>query len=119
MTAKHIIFLKNTGLVQINGLKDALTKTPVNDAVATVTLKELDGSEVSGETWPVSLSYLAGSDGNYAATFSDSVAILDEGDYIMEVSAIAPDGSKASWEEPVTAMIRSTENQLKKWWPSA
>ena len=59
MTAKHVIFLNNTGLVQINGLRDALTKTPVNDAAATITLMSLDGVEVSGEAWPVALSHVA------------------------------------------------------------
>jgi len=118
MTAKHVIFLNNTGLVQLNGLKDAQTKTPINDAVVTITLKDADDVEVPGETWPVALSYVDGSDGNYSATFSDLIEVQDETDYTMSVTVTALDGSKASWDEPVTALVRSAENQLKRWWPA-
>jgi hypothetical protein len=117
MTATHYIFIDNTSSVQLSALKSAITGEYVNDAVVTMTLKDGDGNAVAGESWPIALQYVMDSNGNYIGAFSHEVAVADGESYVAEVDAVLTDGSRASWDEPVMALTRTAETQLKKWWP--
>lgn len=118
MSATHYIFIGNTSSVQLNKLKSGVTGEYVNDAGVTMTLKDSEGNEVAGESWPVSLQYVTDSNGNYVGAFSHSIAVTDGEVYTAELQAVLSDGSRAFWTEPVTALVRSAESQLNRWWPA-
>jgi hypothetical protein len=59
----------------------------VNDATVTVTLyKDETGNEVSGETWPLSMSYVTSSNGDYEATLSDLLSLREGRSYVAVVT---------------------------------
>lgn len=74
------IYIDSDNLVTVDALYDNAAAAYVNNATVTVTLLDRAGNEVSGETWPVSLSYVSGSDGKYRGTLSDSL-VLKKGKY--------------------------------------
>lgn len=69
----------------------------VNDAQVQVTIKDCDGVEIPGETWPVELPYVAASNGVYEKVFDPNAAIIDNKVYIIEVEATGIDGLQAKW----------------------
>ena len=86
-------FTESTGYLKYTGLVDFRTGAYINDATLTVTLVDSDGNEVSGETWPLGFSYIAGSNGNYHA-------LLDSGLFTVE--------------ENLTAKVDITGNTLER-----
>lgn len=56
----------------------------VNDADVTVTIFDCDGEELAGESWPVTLPYVAASDGIYRVTL-DVLTGLTEGQMYEQV----------------------------------
>lgn len=88
----------NTIEVELVGLKDASAGTYINDATVTVTMYGEDGStEVTGETWPVTMSYVASSNGNYLGVVSADSNILVGVKYQIKISATDADGNKGEW----------------------
>jgi hypothetical protein len=62
----------------------------VNDATVTVTLyKGETGNTVAGETWPLSLSYVSASNGDYEAVLSDGLALREGRIYVAVVTVDA------------------------------
>jgi len=62
------IYLSNDNLLSIEGLKNSSSGSYLNDATVTATLKDSGGTTVTGQTFPVTLSYIAQTNGNYQAT---------------------------------------------------
>jgi hypothetical protein len=81
----------NDNCVTLNNLFNKITETFVNDATATVTIKDSDGGIlVNAEP----MNYVSGSDGVYRAIIQASVDLGDDGDQVtVEVDAVAGDGS--------------------------
>lgn len=67
---KLMFYAGNTQAIEIFGLQDALTSLFLNTATITATLQDDNGNPVSGCT-NVTLSYVAGSNGNYTGVFGD------------------------------------------------
>lgn len=90
--------LKSDNLLVLENLKDELEDLKgntawVNNATVSVTLydgKDED-TEISGQSWPVTMSYISGSDGTYAATLEDGLSVA-RGDLVW-VTATADAGS--------------------------
>lgn len=88
----------NTIDVELVGLKDASESTFINDATVTVTIFEEDGvTEVTGETWPVSMLYVAASNGDYLGVVSANSNIVAGSKYMISISAQDTDGNKGEW----------------------
>ena len=117
MTAKHFIFIDNTSSVQVKGLSSALDNSYINDAIVSITLKDLNGVDIEGESWPVILQYTDGSNGDYTGSFSHDISVEDGTEYIGMIVATLVDGSRGEWPEPVKALTGSRENKLNRWWP--
>jgi len=101
------IFVGNTNLVELVGLTDPLTGTAIDDATVTVTVSDKDGDPIAGQSWPLTLSYVPGSAGDYRASI-DAAAQLVEGQiYIVLFTATASQGV-LSWSETVRAQTRSS-----------
>lgn len=101
------LYMQNDNLLQITGLQDAATGSYINDATVTVTLKDSADVEVTGQSWPTTLGYVASSNGDYQATLSDQLALIDKADYVAEITADGGSGLKGFWTLRVRARERA------------
>lgn len=99
------LYVDNDNRIKLSGLVDA-DGAYQNSATVTVTLLERDGTEVTGETWPLTMSYSSGSDGNYTAVLQDTLSVTSGQRLIARVS-VSSGGLNAEWEEPVVAVDRA------------
>lgn len=97
MSNVTVLFTGNDTVVEVKGLKGEVTGLPMNAATVTATLVDETGTQVTGQSWPVSLSYVTGSDGNYRATLSHLLAITAGGKYTLNITADGGAGLLASW----------------------
>lgn len=84
-----VAFVGNTNLLEIRGLKSAVEGAFVNNATVTVTIKDANGNNVSGQTWPTTMSYVSASSGDYRAVIEDDAALLPRQTYTAEISVNA------------------------------
>ncbi len=68
----HVLYVDNTGYIQLEGYKNGLTGEYINDAVVAVELRAKDGSNISGLLPAITLTYEEGSNGNYSASISEN-----------------------------------------------
>jgi hypothetical protein len=109
-----IIYVANTNVLELSGLKSAIEDAFINDATVTVTLKDSEGNAVTGQTWPTTMAYVAASDGVYRAIMKDGLSIVaadDDsaegvGEYTAFIEANAGTDRIGHWEFPVTAATR-------------
>lgn len=101
------IFVGNTNLIELTGLSDPLTDTPIIDATVTVTIKDREGEDVEGQTWPLSLAYVPDSDGDYRATIGPQVDLAAGDLYVIEIVAVATQGTLA-FTDRIRARTRSS-----------
>lgn len=99
------LYVGNDNLIELDELKNDAADTFVNDAVVTCTMRDSDGVEISGESWPLSMAYVSGSDGKYRATLDDGL-VVSVGDVVtVQVDAVG-DSLTAQWIDTVEAMAR-------------
>lgn len=100
-----VLLIQNDQTIRVNGLQDEVTESYLNAATVTVTLKAKDGTEVAGETWPLTLSYVAASDGNYIGNLSDELELTAGRTYFVEITAVSGEW-KGFWRFPRAAEYR-------------
>ena len=100
----------NDNLLTAVGLQNEVSGAYLNSATVTVTLVDADGTEVAGETWPLTMDYVAASDGNYRATLTDTLsALLSSGvDLVAQITANGGAGLNGYWEIPILTATRTT-----------
>lgn len=99
-------FLSNTNVIILDELTLASTGAYINDATVTVTIKDENDTELTGETWPLTMSYVTGSDGKYAGAVSSSVSV-SAGDLLScEVTATSG-GNTGFWDAPLRVKART------------
>jgi len=101
------LYVGNTSIIEVDGLADQ-DGTYQNDA--TVTLQSLvdkrTGVAVSGVTVPLTLSYVASSNGKYRGTIPHDADVTAGRVYIATILAISSAGQRAQWTETVIAQVR-------------
>jgi len=103
------LFIGNDNVLTVVGLQNSVDDSYLNSSTVTVTLVDSDGTELTGETWPVSVAYVAASNGNYQATLADTITGLSADDAITaKITSDAGPGLKGYWEIPVIATTRVT-----------
>lgn len=110
--SKLILYQDNDQYIEIDGLADELTGSYFNAATVTATLIDtaglvgLAGSTVTG--FPLTLSYVSASNGNYRGKVLYSVvSVLPLGGYKMFFDAIQG-GTQLHIEIPVSVKIRKS-----------
>lgn len=95
----------NTIRVTLTGLKNESSGAYINDATVTCTIYTASSAtEVTGETWPVSLT-AAGSGGDYAGAVSADSVITAGSAYTVKMN-VTSGTNKAEFQETVTAKTR-------------
>jgi len=103
------IFADNTSRIELRGLRVNTavdTFEWINDATVTATITDSAGAEVVGETWPLTLNYESGSDGNYSAVLDDELSIADR-DNLTAVLTATSGSSVGKWTCPVQVATRT------------
>ena len=101
----ELIYDANSNMVEVQGLQDAADDSYLNAATVSVTLKDLDGIDVVGETWPVNLPYEALSNGEYRGAISSGITLVKRQRLTAHIDAV--EGALvAHWEIPVRVVRR-------------
>lgn len=96
-----IVYVANTNVIELTGLTDAITEAAINDATVTVTIKDADGEEVAGQTWPAPMDAVDGTDGIpglYRGIIEDDVAMTAGTQYFAHVEVDAGPDRIGHWE---------------------
>jgi hypothetical protein len=104
------VFVANTNVLELLGLKSAIEGTFINDATVAVTVKDKTGTNVTGETWPLSMAYVTTSNGNYRAILKDTLPLANGQKYKAHVTADGGANRKGSWVFEFKALTRSSED---------
>lgn len=100
------LYVGNDHLLTLEGVQDAVSGDYLNAATVTATLKTRAGVEVEGDNWPITLDYVADSDGNYQGVIEDGVEITAGKTYIVEITVDAGGDLIGFWRFPVVATWR-------------
>jgi len=101
----EIIWIANDNLLRLRGLKNTKTGAYENSATVTARVVNAAGADVSGQSWPVTLTYVPSSNGDYDATLEDALVLTDETQYTVKVWAVAS-GLQGYWPLPLLAKDR-------------
>lgn len=82
-----IAYVANTNELLLTGLKSELDDTFINNASVTATVLDKDGDEVGGETWPITMAYVAASNGNYRGTLKYTLPLAPRQSYTAIIDA--------------------------------
>lgn len=91
-------------VIQLDALVDQSDGNYLNAATVTVTLLKDDGTDVVGDTWPLTMNYVTSSNGRYTATLIDSLTLVPNRRYIARVTADAGAGKLRTWYHSVHAV---------------
>ena len=101
------IYLGNDTVIELSDVKNTTTQVIDTGAAVAVTLEDMQGDEVTGQTWPLAMPHVAA--GLYRATISASIGIEANAQYRAIVTATGTDNEVGLWEYGVIAQIRSGE----------
>lgn len=78
----------------------------LNSAAVTVRLIDTaTEAEITGQTWPYTLAYVAASDGEYLGTLSKDVVVTKGQRLTLQVTAVSG-GVQGYWDVPVLVRVR-------------
>lgn len=107
MTTAATAFIANSLVLDLIGLRSHVEETFINNATVTVTVKDKAGTDVLGATWPLSMAYVAASDGDYRAILPSTLEMLKNKIYTAFIDADGGGERIGHWEFAVTAVIRT------------
>ena len=104
----EVIYKDNDNLVEVDELKNSATDAYINNATVTLTaIKDAAGVTVTGVSFPISMTYVASSNGKYQATVDKAIALVPGQSYTAIIDA-ASGTLDAHWEIPLTCKIRTS-----------
>lgn len=104
-----IVYVANTNVLELHGLKSAIEDEFVNDADVEFTIVDSEGEEVAGQTWPWPMTYIAASSGDYRAIIKDTAELTAGSSYVAQIHANAGPDRIGYWEFPVKPKTRTKE----------
>ena len=104
MATIHTAWISNDMVVQLDRLAD-VDGTWIDTATVTFTLKDSDGSAVTGAD-TITMSHVASSTGRYRGTLADTVSLVEDR-YTVEVTATGAAGQKFFFTGEVRARVRN------------
>lgn len=99
------IYIDNHNVIELSGLKNSATNVIDTGATVEVTLKDENGNNVAGQTWPATMAHDSG--GLYRATLDEDLDLTPLASYVAHVDATGSGGQVGHWEKAVTARTRT------------
>jgi hypothetical protein len=95
-----VVYVANTNLIEVVGLKSAVEGEFIPDAEVAVTVKDADGANVAGQTWPLTLTSTDGTEpeGNYRGILKDTLELTAGTTYVAHIDADAGADRIGHWE---------------------
>jgi hypothetical protein len=95
-----IVYVANTNVIELSGLKSAIEDEFIADADVTVTVKDAAGTAVDGQTWPLTLASIDGTEpeGNYRGILKNTLELTAGETYYAHVDADAGADRIGHWE---------------------
>lgn len=106
MSTVMYLYKDNDMVVELDGLKNAVTGEYINSATVTFTLKTAAGAIVTGQSFPAAMPYVTGSNGLYRAALSDAASITVGARYVVEINVDAGSGLSGKWELDAVCQVR-------------
>lgn len=103
----EVLYDNNDTVVEIRGLENDITGENVNDATVTCTLYDSESVVVTGQSWPLTLAYVASSAGVYRATLPYGIGIVPASRYTLQVDVNAGAGLRGQWRIPCVCRVRT------------
>lgn len=103
----NALYIGNDNTIELIDLYNEVTDAYITGATVACTLYDSDGNQVSGETWPLAMAYVGGSNGAYRAVLADTLS-LTPGSYTAEITANAGAGAQYLGTFTLTAQVRTT-----------
>ena len=104
--SSEVLYFGNDMILEVRGLQNEVTGAYLNSATVTVTLIDKVGAQVAGASWPMSMAYVAASDGVYRATLPYSLSVTRNARYTAIVDINAGTGQRARFDVPVLCKTR-------------
>jgi hypothetical protein len=93
-----ILYIKSDNLIEVQGLQNAISLAYLNGATVRVTLADAKtGTNIAGETWPLTLDYFAASNGDYRAVLVDTLVVTEGQRVLATITADAGAGLHREW----------------------
>lgn len=106
MVTAEVIYDANDMLLSVTGLRNAATAAYLNSATVTATLVDALGVTVTGQSFPLTLAYVASSNGNYRGTLEDTLNTIVGDILTAQVTADAGPALRGYWEVPCQVQTR-------------
>ena len=81
----EVLLIGNDQTLDVTGVQNKVSGTYINNAVVTARVKHLNGDDVTGQAWPVTLAYVTSSDGNYRGVLEDGLELIAGKRYSIEI----------------------------------
>jgi hypothetical protein len=104
--AKDFLLVDNDNRLRLFGLRNRTTGEFVNDATVSAGLTTLAGDPVAGQSFPIALNYIPGSNGDYQAVLQNTLELIPRHWYRLRVTA-SGDGVDAVWVRKIKARVRT------------
>ncbi len=87
--ATKAIFINNDTLFKLSGLKDgAAGGSFLNAGTVSVTIYDDQGVQVPGISWPVTMAFVASSNGDYEGAVDKAIQLVAGQQYVARITAV-------------------------------
>lgn len=107
MSTAATLYVGNDSVVEVALLKNELTALELDAATVTVRLRDIEGQDVSGQVWPLTMLYVPASVGTYRATLPYTLPLVPNKRYVATIVADAGPGLRAEWDMQCVALSRT------------
>jgi len=99
------VFVGNDTLFSLSSLTNNSDSSVITGASPTVTIKDSAGTEITGETWPLTIPETA-TPGDYLVTLESAIDFVANNNYTAIIDVNHGPGLVAQWEIPLLADTR-------------
>lgn len=102
----EVLLHANDNLIEVLGVQRQDTDAYLNGATVTVTLMDaFSGVSITGQVWPMTLSYVAGSNGDYRGTINYNASLTKGLDVIADVTVDGGAGLRGHAQVPAKVIV--------------
>lgn len=84
-----VLLIGNDQTLLVQSVTDEITGSYINDATVTASLRQMNTTAVPGQSWPLTLDYVAASNGNYRGNLENDLEIREGLKYIVEITIVS------------------------------
>lgn len=84
-----VLLIGNDQTLLVQSVYDEISESYINNATVTATIKKRDTTNVSGQSWPLTLSYVTDSNGNYRGNLSHDLELVARTKYVIEITIVS------------------------------